>query len=44
MDPLYMGSRKRQDLMSKLGVWGPRKRAERKRGEREGTGEKYITQ
>ena len=23
MDLIYMGSRKRQDLLSKLGAWGP---------------------
>ena len=45
LDLMYMGSRKRQDLLSKLGAWGPQKRIEREgRGTVEGGGEKYIAQ
>ena len=40
MDVIYMGSRKRQDLLSKLGIWGRLKRIEGKDGGR--GGEKYI--
>ena len=29
MDLIYMGSRKRQDHLSKLGAWGPWERDER---------------
>ena len=39
---IYMGSRKRQDLLSKLGPWGPWERVEREGRGREGSGEKYI--
>ena len=44
MDLIYTGSRKRQDLLSKLGIWGPWERAEGERRRREGNGEKYIAQ
>ena len=30
IDVIYMGSRKRQDLLSKLGAWGPWERVEGK--------------
>ena len=33
IDIMYMGSRKRQDLLSKVGVWGSWGRAEVRRGE-----------
>ena len=33
IDLIYMGSRKRQDLLSKLGAWGPWGRIEERRGE-----------
>ena len=42
IDLIYMGSRKRQDLLSKLKVWGSQERAEG--GEEEGSGVKYIAQ
>ena len=38
MDLIYMGTRKRQDLLSKLGAWGPWERVEgerRRKGIRE---------
>ena len=35
MDLIYMGSRKRQDLLSKLGAWGLCGRVEGQRGEAE---------
>ena len=35
MNPIYMGSRKRQDILSKLGTWGPREKL-KGRGERRG--------
>ena len=33
IDLIYMGSRKKQDLLSKLGAWGPRERIDKGRGE-----------
>ena len=33
IDIIYMGSRKRQNLLSKLGAWGPWDRSEGGRGE-----------
>ena len=36
-----MGSRKRQDLLNKLGAWGPCGRAEVGRGEARGSREKF---
>ena len=37
MDLIYMGSRKRQDLLSKFRAWGPRERVEGRKGrERKG--------
>ena len=36
---IYMGSRKKQDLLSKLGAWGSLERVEREWGGREGNGE-----
>ena len=44
MDLMYMGSRKRQDLLSKLGAWRPWERVEEEVREREGSGEKDIKQ
>ena len=44
IDLIYMGSRKRQDLLNKLGVWGLWERVEEEEREKEGSGEKYITQ
>ena len=37
IDPIYIGSRKRQDLLSKFGAWGPWERVEGERRGREGT-------
>ena len=42
MDLIYMGSRKRQDLLSKLGTWGPWGRTEVRRGEAERGAEKNV--
>ena len=42
MDLIYMGSRKRQDILSKLGAWGPWERVEGEGREREGSREKCI--
>ena len=42
MDLLYMGSRKRQDLLSKLGAWGPWERVEEGRGEAGRGAEKNV--
>ena len=33
IDLIYMGNRKRQDFLSKLGAWVPWERVEGKRGE-----------
>ena len=35
MDLIYMGSRKKQNLLSKLGAWGPWERVEGGGGEAE---------
>ena len=37
---IYMGSRKMQDLLSKLGAWGPCKRVEEEENGRKGSREK----
>ena len=42
MDLIYMGSRKRQDLLRKLGAWGPWKRVEGEERGREGSREKNV--
>ena len=42
IDLIYMGSRKRQDLLSKLRAWGPWGRIERKRREATRGAEKYV--
>ena len=34
MDLIYMGSRKRQDLLGKLGAWGPWERVEERGAEK----------
>ena len=39
MDLISMGSRKRQDLLSKLGAWGPWEEVEREGRGREGSRE-----
>ena len=39
-----MGSRKRQDLLSKLGAWGPCERIEGEGRGKEGSREKCIAQ
>ena len=44
LDLIYKGSRKRQDLLSKSGAWGPWERVEGERRGRERSGEKYIAQ
>ena len=44
MDLINMGSRKRQDLLSKLGAWGPWEKVEWEGKEREGSREKCIAQ
>ena len=44
MDVIYMGSRKRQDLLSKFGAWGSWERAKREWEGREGSEEKCIAQ
>ena len=46
MDLMYIGSRKRQDLMSKLGAWEPWERIEGEgRGEeRRGVEKEFIAQ
>ena len=41
MDLIYMGSRKRQDFLSKLGAWGQWERVEGEGREQEGSREKY---
>lgn len=40
MDLIYVVGRKRQDVLSTLGAWGPGERAEEEEREREGSGEK----
>ena len=40
MDLIYMGIRKRQDLPSKLGAWGPWERVEEEGRGRKGSREK----
>ena len=42
IDLIYMGSRKRQDLLSKLEAWGPWERVEGEGRGREWSREKYI--
>ena len=42
MDLIYMENRKRQDLLSKLGAWGPWGRIERWRGEKGRGAEKNV--
>ena len=37
IDPIYMGSRKRQDLLSKFGAWGPWERVKGEGRGREGS-------
>ena len=44
MKLIYMASSKRQDLLCKLGLWGPWESVEREGRGREGNGEKYIAQ
>ena len=44
MDLFYLGSSKRQDMLSKLGAWGLWDRAEGKRRGREGSRDKCIAQ
>ena len=44
MDLIYMGSRKRQDLLSKLGAWGLCEKVEGVGRGKEGSGEKYVAQ
>ena len=44
IDLIYMGNRKRQDLLSKLGAWGPWERVEEERRGREGSREKCKAQ
>ena len=44
MNQIYMGSRKRHDLLSKLGAWGLWERVERKGREGEGSKEKCVAQ
>ena len=44
IDLIYTGSRKRQDLLSKLGAWGPWETVEREGIDREGSREKCRTQ
>lgn len=41
---IYMGSRERQVLLSKLGMWGSWVSIEGERGGRENIREKYIAQ
>ena len=40
---IYMGSSKRQDLLSKLGAWGPWKRVEVQGKAREGSKQKMYS-
>ena len=42
IDLIYMGSRKRQDLLSKLGAWGPWGRVEVGRGKAERGADKNV--
>ena len=42
-DLIYIGSRKRQALLSKLGAWGSWKRTEREWGGREDSSEKIYS-
>ena len=42
IDLIYMGSRKRQDLLSKLGAWGSWGRVEGRRGETGRGAEKNV--
>ena len=42
IDLIYLGSRKRQDLLSKLGTCGPQERVEEGRGEAGKEGEKNV--
>ena len=44
IDLIYMGSRRRHDLLSKLGAWGPWERVEGKVRGREGKRENCISQ
>ena len=44
MDLIYMGSRKRQDLLSKLESWGPWQREEGEGREKKGSREKCRAQ
>ena len=44
MDLIYIGSRKIQDLLSKLGSWESWERIGVEEGEREWSGEKYTVQ
>ena len=44
MDLIYIESRKRQDLLNKLGAWGPWERVEGEGREREVSREKCIVQ
>ena len=44
MDVIYMRSRKRQDLLSKLGIWGRLERIEGEDGGRKWRREIYIAQ
>ena len=44
MDLIYMGSRKRQDLLSRLGAWRPWERVEGEGRRGKGRGKKYIAQ
>ena len=44
IDLIYMGSRKRQDLLSKLGTWRPWERVEGKGRGRDGSREKCRAQ
>ena len=43
MNPIYIGSRKRQELLSKLGAWRPWERI-KKEGKKEKGAEKCIAQ
>ena len=44
VDLIFMGTRKRQNLMSKLGAWGPWERGEGEKRRRKGNREKRIVQ
>ena len=44
IDLIYMGSRKRQDLLSKVGAWGPWEKVEGEGRGKEGSREKCRAQ